>query len=128
MKPVIQIIDVESKEGKLVLTPEKLQELLDQAYGLGYTDGVDSLAGKVIDKLPPITTDPTYPHPYAPQPISPTYPYNPPFQPLNPDIIWCGDDYYRKPLVGINTLKSEGYCVMLRNLNEEGKTNENNEL
>ena len=46
MKPVVQLIDVETKEGQIVVTPEKLQELLDQAYALGYTDGVNEAENK----------------------------------------------------------------------------------
>lgn len=113
MKPVVQLIDVETKEGQMVITPEKLQELLDQAYALGYTDGVNELVDKAVN-TPPITIDPRYPYPYAPQPYTPAVP----FEPLRPDIIWCGDDFYRKPLVGINSLNSN-YCVMLRKFNEE---------
>lgn len=63
------IYDLEIKDGKVILSKEKFEKLLDAAYNDGYADGQKNI----------ITT------PYIPS--SPSTPYQP-YNPWNP-IITC---------------------------------------
>ena len=70
MKPFILPTPAVDKFGKINLTPQELEELINKAYDAGWYDG--KLANK-----------PTLPYPYVPCPSWPTW----------PTITWtCGND------------------------------------
>ena len=70
MKPILLIIELNAdEEGKISLTKERLQEIIDEAYNEGYKDGKSDQATSPYTPLPPIQV-PTYPqNPYPSTPF-----------------------------------------------------------
>lgn len=82
MKPLILPTPPVSKDGKIHITPDELQKLIDKAYEAGLSDGM-----KIV-----------------PTPSPNPYPYPSPLSPCSPYITWtCGSSINSKDIKDIFT-------------------------
>ena len=69
MKPLVLPIPPVGKDGKIHITPNELEKLIDKAYEAGLSDGMKIVPTPSPDPYP-------YPSPLSPvSPLSPFYPY-----------------------------------------------------
>lgn len=99
MQPIIRIIDVEQKDGKITLTKEQLEDIVKQAYIAGIQDSQPE-----NQKL----YEPTNPY-NIPQPINPINPV--PINPINPGPIWYGPTITCDSLIDVKNNSIDFYIM-----------------
>lgn len=87
MQPIIRIIDVEQKDGKITLTKEQLEDIVKQAYIAGIQDSQPEN-----------------------QKLYPADPYRIP-QPINPVPIWYGPTITCDSLIDVKNNSIDFYIM-----------------
>ena len=88
MQPIIRIIDVEQKDGKITLTKEQLEDIVKQAYIAGIQDS----------------------QPENQKLYEPTNPYKIP-EPINPIPIWYGPTVTCDSLIDVKNNSIDFYIM-----------------